>query len=299
MWRVVGVAVQIERGFDALQAMLLALCSIVCLLAIGAAGVLVGSGRRKDALLLRQVGWQRFVLVTVFTFDGLALCGPGCLLAVGWTMVVTRIWAGSLSALVTWVLLGVGVLVYCCSLVAVACSGMRKNAQAYRAKVTVEIVRGLALSSAAFLIAIGYLLITNFNQELIVTILGRQVHAALEGSQVLLLLVILGAALLSAGFCSKLLLQGRREELQLLAMVGWERRDVMLRIMWGTCSPALVSGEIGVLLASGGIMLAAGFPSLFTILGLLLCGPLLGMLLASSATIGVAWQEMGRAFRWR
>src|SRR5205823_7467936 len=54
-WRVVGVAVQIERGVDVLQATLLTLCSIVCLLAIGVAGTLVGSGRRRDALLLLQI----------------------------------------------------------------------------------------------------------------------------------------------------------------------------------------------------------------------------------------------------
>jgi hypothetical protein len=131
IWRALGVAVQIEHGMDGLQVALLALCSIVCLIAIGAAGILVGIGRRKDAFLLRQVGWRRYVLVAVLTFDGIALCGPGCLLATGWMLLVMKIWASSLSPLVTWVLLGAGVLVYCCSLVMAACSGMGDNAYGF------------------------------------------------------------------------------------------------------------------------------------------------------------------------
>jgi hypothetical protein len=359
MWRVVGVAVQIEHGVDALQAMLLALCSIVCLLAIGAAGVLVGIGRRKEALLLRQIGWRRYVLVAVFTIDGLALCGPGCLLAIGCAMLAARIWASSLSQLVAWVSLAVGALVYCCSLVIVASSAIgenrriyrgggrqdggsqvgkyqgeerqgyirnaiinrsivgagfspalvslirarfarqRSSSQAYRAKVIVELVSSLTLTAAVFLIALGYVLTNSFNRELVVTVLGRQVHTALEGPQLLLLLIFVSASLLTVCLCSKLLLQGRREELRLLAMVGWERRAVMLRIMWDYCSPALVSGEIGVLLAIAVAMLAAAFPTMFMALGLLVCGPLSGALLAGLATIGIAWQETGGVYRWR
>jgi hypothetical protein len=300
MWRVVGIAVHIEHGMDALQAVLLALCSIVCLLAIGAAGVLVGIGRRKEALLLRQVGWQWYVLVAVFTFDGLALCGPGCLLAIGWTMLGTRIWASSMSPMFMWVLFVVGALVYCCLLVTMACSGhWHSSSPAHRTKTIVEFVSGLALASAVFLIAEGYILINGFNQELVVTILGRQVHAALEGSQFLLLLTFVSASLLTMGLCSKLLLHGRREELQLLVMVGWERRAVMLRIMWDYCSPALVSGAIGVLLAIAVAMLADAFPTMFAALGLLICGPLLGAFLTGMATTGIAWQETGRVYRRR
>lgn len=322
MWRVVGVAVQIEHGVDGVQAMLLAFCSMVCLLAIGAAGILVGIGRRKDSILLRQVGWQGHVLVTIFLFDGLALCGPACLLAIGWTMLATRMWAGSLSPLVMCMLLAAGALVYCCSLVLAACAGLGDSAgddkgprpygllrylgrgrgnssQAWRAKVTIKLASGLALISAIFLIATGYLLIISLDRILIVTILGRQVREALEGSQLLLLLIMLSAALLTVGLCAKLLLRGKREELELLSMVGWERSAVMLRIMWDNCSPALVSGEIGVLLAIAVTTLVAAFPPLLTLLSLLVCGPLLGMLLAGLATIGIAWQETGRAFRWR
>lgn len=300
MWRVVGIAVQIEHGMDALQAVLLALCSIVCLLAIGAAGVLVGIGRRKDALLLRQVGWRWYVLVAVFTFDGLALCGPGCIVAIGWTMLGTRIWASSLSPMFMWVLLAMGVLVYDCLLVTAACSRHRHSSSpAHRAKKIVEFVSAFALSFAIFLIAEGYMLISGYNQELVVTVLGRQVHAALEGSQLLLLLTFVSASLFAVGLCSKLLLHGRREELQLLVMVGWERRAIMLRILWGYCSPAFVSGAIGVLMALIIAMLVGAFPSVFAALALLICGPLLGAFLTSIATTGIAWQETGRVYRWR
>jgi hypothetical protein len=143
------------------------------------------------------------------------------------------------------------------------------------------------------------MLINGFNQELVVTVLGRQVHTALESSQLALLLIFLSASLLTVGLCSKLLLQGRREELQLLAMVGWDRRSVMLRIMWEYCSPALVSGATGVLLAMAVAILVTAFPTIFIVLSLLVCGPLFGALLTGVATIGNAWQETGRVFRWR
>src|SRR5207302_9163921 len=85
-WRATGVAVQVVHGVDALQEALLALCSIVCLLAIGAAGALVGVGRRKDALLLRQLGWPAPLSSASFLFDALLLCLPGGLLVVGWLL---------------------------------------------------------------------------------------------------------------------------------------------------------------------------------------------------------------------
>ena len=107
---------------DALQVTLLALCSIVCLLSIGMAGVLVGIGRRKEALLLRRLGWRSNALVAVFLCDGLALSLPGCLLAAALVSIV--LWAGSVSPPVTWLLMGVGLLVYCGSLVGGSCLGM-------------------------------------------------------------------------------------------------------------------------------------------------------------------------------
>jgi hypothetical protein len=297
-WRVIGIAVKIEHGMDALQTVLLLLCSFVCLLSIGVAGVLVGTGRRKEALLLRQVGWRWYVLVAAFISDGLALCGPGCLLASGWTIFATRIWTSGLSPMFTWVLLAMGVLVYCCLLVLVACSGHeRSSSPAYRPKLIVKYISGVALASTVFLIAEGYVLINGFNRELVVTVLGRQVSAALESSQFALLLVFMSASLLTVSLCSKLLLRGRREELELLAIVGWERRAVMLRIMWDYCSPSLVSGAIGVLLAVALAALLAAFPTIIMVLGLLVCGPLLGVLLTGVATVGDAWQETGRVYR--
>src|SRR5216683_109911 len=115
-WRATGVAVQIVHGVDALQEALLVLCSIVCLLAIGAAGALVGVGRRKDALLLRQLGWPAHLLNASLLFDALLLCLPGGLLAAGWLGLATGHLASTLSPAVILALLGAGILLYCCTL---------------------------------------------------------------------------------------------------------------------------------------------------------------------------------------
>ena len=139
-----------------------------------------------------------------------------------------------------------------------------------------------------------------FKQTLVVTILGKQVQSVLAGPQLLLGAVIVSAALLTVGFCSTLLLRGRREELQLLARIGWERQHVLLRVMRDYCLPATVSGAIGALLATGlAVMVASASPSLLLVLALLLCSPVLGVLLAGIATLGIAWQEIGRVFSWR
>ena len=135
-----------------------------------------------------------------------------------------------------------------------------------------------------------------FNSELVVTILGRQVREALEGPQLVLLLVIVGAALLTVALCTRLLLLGRREEIRLLAMVGWERHATLLRMMADSWWPAFLSGMAGMLLALGLATLIAALPSLPVVLALLLCGPLVGILLVSLATIGIAWQETGRVY---
>jgi hypothetical protein len=274
--------------------MLLVLCSTVCLLSIGMAGMLVGIGRRKDALLLRQLGWQSDALALVFLCDALALCAPGCLLVAGWTIFATRVRTGSVPPPVIGTLIGVGILAYCGLLVAGSC--WRRGGP----KLAIQIVSNLAIVFAVFLMAEGYLLMAGFNQVLIVTILGKQVQSVLEGPQLLLEAVIAGAALLTVGFCSTLLLRGRREELQLLARIGWERWHVLLRVMRDCCLPATLSGGIGVLLALGiAAMIAAAMPSSLLLVGLLICSPVLGVLLAGVATIGIAWQEVGRVFSWR
>src|SRR5262249_13810224 len=109
-WRVVGVAVQIVHGLDALPEALLVLFASVCLLAIGAAGVLVGVGRRKEVLLLQQIGWQNGYLLFILTLDALLLCLPGCMLAISWLVLSTTFWVSNLPPEVVVLLLFSGIL---------------------------------------------------------------------------------------------------------------------------------------------------------------------------------------------
>jgi hypothetical protein len=344
-WPVVGVAVQIVHGVDTLQETLLALCSFVCLLAIGAAGVLIGIGRRKEVLLLQQVGWSRFLITLILLLDALILCLPGFLLAAAWSGGATILSPASLSPIVVWSLLVGGVIVYCAMLTRIASSdaqGDRKgtplpytpdahvgyvlpvygrgvplwspwllvsvakgfmmklhsmrSSKAFHTKVTAPFVCAVAVVCAVFLIAEEYLLVTDFNQVLIVTILGKQVREALEGPQLALLLVVIVAALLTVSLCTSLQLRGQRFEFSLLAMVGWERKFVLQRILWASWLPALLSGEVGALLALFVIALAAAIPAWWVVLALIVCGPLVGIVLVSIVTIGLAWQETGRVF---
>jgi len=294
-WRVIGVAVQIVHGLDALQETLLVLCSLVCLLAIAAAGVLVGIGRRKEALLLQQIGWQKNDLLFAFALDALILSLPGCLLALTWIILATTLRPATLSPAIVWALLISGIAVYCCTLVMSACLGSKSFF--YH---TIPIfVCSIAMTSVIFLIAIECLLITSFNQVLVVTVLGNQVREALEVPQLALLFLILLTALLTVGLCTMLLLRGRRQEFSLLAMVGWERRAVLLRVMRDSWWSALVSGEAGALLALGVTIAGGAMPPVMIVLGLLACGPLLGVALVSLVTLGPAWQETKRVFVWR
>jgi hypothetical protein len=360
-WRATGVAVQIVHGVDALQEALLVLCSLVCLLAIGAAGALVGVGRRKDALLLRQLGWPAHLLNASLLFDALLLCLPGGLLAVGWLALAAGHLASALSPAVALALLGAGILLYCCTLiggvgtlpggqVSRCIVGLRlwtfttatgpvmlsaaKHLSAHRerpfAEFPLERSEGLRVTThsrcqllkfiiaralrsthastlplmfqvfiAVFLIVVGYIMFSSFDQALIVTVLGNQVRAALAGPQFLLLLIVLAAALLTVGICARLQLQGRREELRLLSMVGWERRAAFLRVMWDSWLPALFSGGLGALLAISITASTVSVPALLVMLELLVCGPLIGLLLVSLAAAGPAWRETGRVFLWQ
>ena len=305
-WRATGVAVQIVQGVDVLQEALLALCSIVCLLAIGAAGALVGVGRRKDALLLRQLGWSAHLSSASFLLDALLLCLPGGLLAVGWLGLATGHLTSTLSPAVVLALLGTGILLYCCTLIGAASFSVRRHSvgrsaltRALRSAYASTIPLMFQVVISVLLIAIGYIMFSNFDRALIVTVLGKQVREALEGPQLLLLVVVLAAALLTVGICARLQLQGRREELSLLSMVGWERRAVFLRVMWDSWLAALLSGELGALLAMGITMSTVSSPSLLTMLELLLCGPLVGLLLVSLAAVGPAWRETERVFVWK
>lgn len=305
-WRATGVAVQIVHGVDALQEALLVLCSIVCLLAIGAAGALVGVGRRKDALLLRQLGWPAHLSNASLLFDALLLCFPGGLLAAGWLALATGHLASTLSPAVILALLGAGILLYCCTLIATANFSVRRHhvgsialARALRSTHASTMPLMFQVFISVLLIASGYNMFSSFDQALIVTVLGKQVRAALAGPQFLLLVVVLAAALLTVGICARLQLQGRREELRLLSMVGWERRVAFLRVMWDSWLPALLSGGLGALLAVSITASTVSVPALLTMLELLVCGPLIGLLLVSLAAAGPAWRETERIFLWK
>ena len=303
-WRATGVAVQIVHGVDALQEALLVLCSMVCLLAIGAAGALVGVGRRRDVLLLRQLGWPAHLLNASLLLDALLLCFPGGLLAAGWLALAAGHLASMLSPAVILALLGAGILLYCCTLIGVASFSVRRHhfvrpARVLRSTHASTIPLMFQVFISVLLIAAWYSMFSSFDQALIVTVLGNQVRAALAGPQFLLLLVVLAAALLTVGICARLQLQGRREELHLLSMVGWERRAVFLRVMWDSWLPALFSGGLGALLAISITESTVAAPALLTMLGLLVCGPLIGLLLVSLAAAGPAWRETGRVFLWK
>jgi len=303
-WRATGVAVQIVHGVDALQEALLVLCSMVCLLAIGAAGALVGVGCRKDELLLRQLGWPAHLSNASLLFDALLLCFPGGLLAVGWLVLTIGHLASTLSPVVILALLGAGILLYCCTLITTANFSVRPHyivrpARALRSIHATTIPLMFQVFISVLLIAAGYSMFSSFDQALTVTVLGNQVRATLAGPQFLLLVVVLAAALLTVGICARLQLQGRREELRLLSMVGWERRAVFLRVMWDSWLPALLSGGLGALLAISITASTVSVPTLLIMLELLVCGPLIGLLLVSLAAAGPAWRETGRVFLWK
>ncbi len=135
-------------------------------------------------------------------------------------------------------------------------------------------------------------MVSGFNRELVVTVLGEQVHVALAGPQLLLMLLVLLTALLTIGLCTSLLLRGRRQELALLAKVGWERRHVLLRLLRESWWMAALSGVVGALLALGVIGIAGSWPALWVIVSVIAGGPLLGMILASLVVYTLARQEL-------
>jgi len=395
-WRVVGVAVQIVHGVDTLQETLLVLCAVICLLAIGAAGVLIGIGRQNEVLLLRHVGWPFPLLTFILVCDAFILALPGSVLASVWIILSARLWPGSLPPALMWGLLGMGVITYSIALVGMAItkgraigkratparsvatskdSGRARNiaiAQdrmptrgiptsektphpsphqpfsrwgrgggvsrnvvtplvgvrvglavvrvglvgvrsrlhrplhtlraspgAFHMKVTAPLVCAIAVATTTFLIAIGLLMIIHLNQVLVVTILGDQVRAALEGPQLLLIGVVLLTALLTVGLCTTLLLRGRRQEIALLAMVGWERRSVLLRVLRDVEWSAVLSGEVGALLALIVMALNSAFPPAWLMISVVIGGPLFGVLLVGLVTTYIAWGELKRVATWR
>jgi len=315
-WRVVGVAVRITHGVDALQKTLFILCALICLLATGAAGVLIGTGRRNEARILEQLGWSSPLRAGAYIFDALLLALPGCLLASLLIVLADKFWPGNVPSLTMWALLACGAIIYGISLVSLACGipallPVRKRTRAAQAppphpfasksivrssafhtRVTAPLVCAIAITSTIFLIAEEYFIVSGLNRELVVTVLGEQVHVALEGPQFLLLLLVLLTALLTVGSCTSLLLRGRRQELMLLAKVGWERRHVLLRLLRESWWMAALSGMAGALLALGVIGLAGSMPPLWVVGSVIAGGPLLGMALASLVVYTLAWQEL-------
>ncbi len=307
-WRVVGVAVQIVHGLDAVQTILLILCSLVCLLAIGTSGVLVGMGCRDETVLLQQFGWQAPLLLCALVFDAVFLCLPGCLFAIAVLILTSTFWPNSLPPWLVWLLFMGSILMYCGALVSIAYPISKQGNGSHRthiaqhitrSKVVIPWVLALTIFASVFLIAIEYLLLTNFDHLLVVTVLGTQVRAALEAPQLVLVCIMLTSACLTVGLCATLILRGRRNEIVLLAQVGWQRRDVLLRLMHEHLRLTFLSSELAAICASGMLFSAGSIPSLVNIGSVLLCGPLVGFLLLNMAMLGPSWQATKRAFVWK
>lgn len=322
-WLVVGVAVQIVHGVDTLQETLLALCAVLCCLATGAAGALIGIGRRDESRQLGQLGWPRLQRMVVLIADALMIALPGCLLAALCSALSTRLWPGSLPPLIALGLLGIALFAFGAALISLGMSvergAIRKRrtsqlyrlssrhviATAYHVRVLAPAICAVTITFAVFLIAIEYLLVTAFHRELIVTVLGNQVGTSLEAPQVLLALLLLLTALMTIGLCVILLLRGRSEEIALLAQVGWEKHDALLRMLREMALASALSGEIGVALAlilaefARALPSATDFVAIASIAVVLIGGPLMGLLLACPLTGGLAWRELERRSLWR
>ena len=319
-WRVLGVAVQITHGVDALQNTLFVLCMLICLLATGAAGILIGIGRRNEARALDQLGWSQALRIGVYVLDALLLALPGCVLASALIVLARRFWPGNVSFSAMWILLAIGVTIYGISLVCltgVVSPGRKfwgrshgvtrgrlrrprpfkcKLNSAFHTRVTAPLVCGLAITATIFLIAIECLMVSGLNRELVVTVLGNQVRVALAGAQVLLVVLVVLTALLTVALCTSLLLRGRRDELALLAKVGWERRHVLLRLLGESWRTGALSGAAGALLALGVIIMAGLLPPLLVVGSVLAGGPLLGVLLASLVVYMLARRELSGVY---
>ncbi|HLL79098.1 MAG TPA: FtsX-like permease family protein [Ktedonobacteraceae bacterium] len=322
-WLVVGVAVQIVHGVDTLQETLLALCAVLCCLATGAAGALIGIGRRDESRQLGQLGWTRLQRMLVLIVGALMIALPGCLLAALCIALSTRLWPGSLPPLIVWGLLGIALLVFGATLVSMGMAverrairkrranlpyrqfSRRSTGTASRARILAPATCAVTITFTVFLIAIEYLLATAFHRELIVTVLGKQVGASLEAPHVLLALLLLLTALMTIGLCVILLLHGRREEIVLLAQIGWEKRDALLRMLCEMALVSALSGEIGVALAlilagfTGALSSSNDFVAIASTAVVLIGGPLVGLLLVCPLTGGLAWRELERRSIWR
>jgi hypothetical protein len=70
-------------------------------------------------------------------------------------------------------------------------------------------------------------------------------------------------------------------------------------MLWDNWKLALLSGEVGVLIALGVTMLGGASLSLLAGAVLVFSGPLIAMLLVSIVALGPVWQETKRVYSWR
>ncbi|MBV9713180.1 MAG: hypothetical protein JO011_19940, partial [Ktedonobacteraceae bacterium] len=331
-WRVTGIAVQIAHSEDGLQNLLLVFASLVCLLAFCSAGMLVGVGRRKEALFLSRVGWSRPLLGLIFAIDALLLACPGLLLISCWLLLFARFGNNGFPLVLTWFILAAGLLTYSVALVLTACRPLwekpvslpgsyvekqggkvarwsenlflRRLRQSrflveVQASSLMTLLAYLALTSAVFLIMLTFLLIESLNQSLAVTVLGSHVSTVLALPHLVLFGVTLSAALLTLALTTHLGLRARQDELYLLACLGWERRHVLWRLLREVGQPGLICGVIGACLALTLLLSGAAFSLLLVLVMLCLIGPLCGLVMAGIVTGTLAWLASRRFYEWR
>ena len=82
-------------------------------------------------------------------------------------------------------------------------------------------------------------------------------------------------------------------------MVGWERRSVLLRVLRDVGWSAVLSGEVGALLALIVMALTSAFPPAWLMISVVIGGPLFGVLLVGIVTTSIAWRELKRVATWR
>ncbi|HEY7417873.1 MAG TPA: FtsX-like permease family protein, partial [Ktedonobacteraceae bacterium] len=330
-WRTTGVAVQIVHSVDALQSLLLAFASLVCLLAFCSAGIQVGVGRRKEMLFLSRVGWSRSLLGLICLADALLLACPGLLLVSSWLLLFARFSKSTLPLALIWCILAAGLLAYSLALVLTSChplwekpmrqpaSSIKKTGRVAqwishvllqrshlgrfsagaRASSLVTSMTYLALTAAVFLIALTFLLIENLNRSFAVTVLGSHVSTVLALPHLVLFGVILGAALLTLVLSTHLRLRARLDEFHLLASLGWERRHVLWHLLKEMSRPGLICGALGTGLALVLLLPNVAFSSWLALFTLCLTGPLCGLAMAGIVTGSLTWSVSRRFYPWR
>lgn len=328
-WRATGVAVQIVHNVDTLQNLLLAFVIFVCLLAFCSAGILVGIGRRKEALFLSRIGWSHSLLVLIFIADALLLACPGLLLVSCWLLLSAHFGNNTFPLVLTWLILATGLLTYSLALVLTACrplwekrmdqstgytkertgvadrwigsvfqqrSRLSRFSAEVRASSLVTLIADLALTAAVFLIVLAFLLIENLNQSFAVTVLGSHVSTVLALPHLILFGVTLSAALLTLSLSTHLRMLRRRNEFYLLARLGWERRHVLWRLLGEVGWPGLICGALGACLALVVVLPGSVFSPWLVLFIFCLTGPLCGLVMAGSVTGTLTWLASRRFY---